>query len=180
MARNYAARSVAVSEAHNTALAPFCFMTTNSKCAARGRDGHKGPLRPGFGFQWVGWSDKQRLPRVTAWHPARWERRPRGIYLRSAGAEGKAKARPGLPAPATLRASPSGVGFHWEQLGRLSAAKDTLAKPAHGPPRSRGETRKSSVSSVPGRASGLRAGPRKLNQSSLRLENKAQDSTHAC
>ena len=121
-----------------------------------------------------------RLPRVTAWHPARRERRPRGIFPRSAGAEGKAKARPGLPAPATPRASPSGVGFHWEQLGRLSAAKDTLAKPAHGSPRSRGETRKSSVSSVPGRASGLRAGPRKLNQSSLRLENKAQDSTHAC
>ena len=121
-----------------------------------------------------------RLPRVTAWHPARRERRPRGIFPRSAGAEGKAKARPGLPAPATLRASPSGVGFHWEQLGRLSAAKDTLAKPAHHSPRSRGETRKSSVSSVPGRASGLRAGPRKLNQSSLRLENKAQDSTHAC
>ena len=121
-----------------------------------------------------------RLPRVTAWHPARRERRPRGIFPRSAGAEGKAKARPGLPAPATLRASPSGVGFHWEQLGRLSAAKDTLANLAHHSPRSRGETRKSSVSSVPGRASGLRAGPRKLNQSSLRLENKAQDSTHAC
>ena len=121
-----------------------------------------------------------RLPRVTAWHPARRERRPRGIFPRSAGAEGKAKARPGLPAPATLRASPSGVGFHWEQLGRLSAAKDTLANLAHHSPRSRGETRKSSVSSVPGRASGLRAGPRKLNQSSLRLENKARDSTHAC
>ena len=124
-----------------------------------------------------------RLPRVTAWHPARRERRPRGIFPRSAGAEGKAKARPGLPAPATLRASPSGVGFHWEQLGRLSAAKDTLAKPAHHSPRSRGETRKSSVSSVssvPERASGPRAGPRKLNQSSLRLENKARDSTHAC
>ena len=55
--------------------------------------------------------------------------------------------------PGTLRASPSWVGFHWDQLGRLCAAKETLVKPQHRSPRSKGETRKSSVSSVPERAS---------------------------
>ena len=91
---------------------------------------------------------------------------------------GKGESTSGSPGPATLRPSPSGVGFHWEQLGRLCAAKQTLAKPEFHSPRSTCETRKSSVSSVPERASGPRAGPWKLNQSSLRLENK--NSMHAC
>ncbi|XP_070222718.1 chordin-like protein 1 [Bos mutus] len=66
---------------------------------------------------------------------------------------GEGESTSGSTGPGTLRASPSWVGFHWDQLGRLCAAKETLVKPQHRSPRSKGETRKSSVSSVPERAS---------------------------
>ena len=66
---------------------------------------------------------------------------------------GEGESTSGSTGPSTLRASPSWVGFHWDQLGRLCAAKETLVKPQHRSPRSKGETRKSSVSSVPERAS---------------------------
>lgn len=114
MARNYAARSVAVSAAH-TALAPFCFMTTNSKCAAR--EGTGTSAHSGLGSGSSGWGGATSkvgctgLPRVTAWHPARRSRRPRGSTHARLEQRGRRKHVRILPAPATLRASPSGVGF---------------------------------------------------------------------
>lgn len=120
---------------------------------------------------------------LTAWHPARREAAAPGIYPRSAGAEGASCVRV-YPAPATLRASPSGVGFHWEQLGRLSAAKDTLAKPAHRSPRSTGRNPE-----VLGVLEGVLGAPGGLLVSGGTMEaqpiipqtrEQARDSTHAC